>query len=70
MLITDLLNDLDKFGENEIEFYLAEDKDGGDMIKLELFLCDGKYLYKKKDENGNNTDIVILGLTKPDANTI
>lgn len=61
MLITDLLEDINRFGEDEIEFYLIDDN--GEMKKLELhILDDGRYLYKKLDENGESTDVVILGL--------
>jgi hypothetical protein len=65
MLITDLLEDLYRMGKTEIEFHHI-DKDGNSK-KLELFITDGKYLYKHKDKDGNDTDIIILGLEKPDA---
>jgi hypothetical protein len=65
MLITDLLEDLQRHGEEEIEFYLTEGKDKEDMIKLEVFLCDGKYLYIKAEENGELVEnVIVLALTR------
>lgn len=61
MLITDLLEDIHRFGQTEIEFHLIQ-KDGNTK-KLELYITMGKYLYKKKDIHGNDTDIIVLGLT-------
>jgi hypothetical protein len=65
MLITDLLEDINKFKENEIEFRLIDKN--GDLKKLDLCLNMGKYLYKMKDEDGNDKDIIILGLEIPNA---
>jgi hypothetical protein len=68
MLITDLLEDVHKFGEEEIEFGVF-DKDGNMKI-LSLYIFDnGKYLFKMKDRNGNDTNIIILGLEEADAKT-
>jgi len=65
MLITDLLEDLQKYGETEVEFNLI-DVDGNTQ-HLDLFITDGKYLYSKKDKDGNATDVLILGLEKVNA---
>lgn len=62
MLITDLLEDIHRFGQTEIEFHLV-DKDGKTK-KLELYITLGQYLYKNKDVHGKDTDIIVLGLTE------
>lgn len=67
MLITDLVEDLYRAGGAELEFHLI-DKDGNTK-KLEQFITDGKYLYAKKDKDGNPTDVIVLGLLD-DAETI
>jgi hypothetical protein len=65
MFIIDLLEDLQKHGEDNIEFYLAEDIDGGEMTKLEVFICDGKYLYTKHEKDGKVIDnVIVLGLVR------
>lgn len=61
MLITDLLEEINKFKENEIEFYLMDEN--GNARKLNLFICDGNYIFKHKNKDGNDTDIIVLGLT-------
>jgi len=68
MLITDLLEDIHRCSGDEIEFHLIDKE--GNAQKLELCISTlGKYLYTKKDKEGNNTDILILGLMEPDAQT-
>lgn len=62
MLIADLLEDLQRHGEEEIEFYLVENSK---MTKLRVFVCDGEYLLKKHDMNGDFVDsIIVLSLTR------
>jgi hypothetical protein len=62
MLITDLLEDLQRHGKEEIEFCLFDEN--GDYQHLDLFITMGKYLYKKKDKDGNDENTLVLGLEK------
>jgi hypothetical protein len=64
MLIEDLMQDLYKANANEVEFNLINQN--GEVQKLELFITMGRYLYPKKKADGSITDIVILGLIKPE----
>lgn len=61
MLITDLLEELQKHEEEEIEF-IVFDKGGNQLQTLMLFICDKQFIYKQKDANGNWTNSVVLGL--------
>jgi hypothetical protein len=60
MLILDLLEALQKHKEENIEFYLAENLDGGEMKKLELYICDGRYVYELRGTDNNSICLAFV----------
>jgi hypothetical protein len=62
VLKDDLIEDLDRMSQDEVEFCLIH-KDG-EIEKLELFITDGNYIYAKKNGNGEDGDIITIGLSR------
>lgn len=65
MKITDFLEAINKFGEENIEFRIIN-KDG-EIKKLEPFITDNHIIYPLKDENNSDTNTIVLGLRVVDA---
>jgi len=64
MKIVDLLEELQKHGEEEIKFYLFNDDlcDAGQ--KLEIAIIDGRFLFKVMGSDGNWENAVSMSLVR------
>lgn len=69
MRTTDFLEEIQRHKEDNIQFYLLNED--GEIVKvLELFVCDGRFIFSTKNEFGKWNNIMTVGLREKDAQAI